>query len=1626
MIAFVFLSLGCGSKQEANPAGTAATSPAVPNHQQPPSPEPAAAVDPVSESRPTNSSASTAAKETTDPALKLELIATIQDPVVDGNVTELIVGSKCLAFAPGHIFAAASPLAIWKVGHEKPLWKPAGFVEVEVLAFSADGSLLALGYGDGTVSLWDVKAEDEKHKLQVDEQSVKSLAFSPNGKLLVTSGYDSQLKLWDVDSGEKVRSIPVPQESQDRALHVAISADGNTLVSAGVIDKTVRLWDVATGESKGELNEKEQEPRLVGARSATFSPDGKFVATADTTLEIENAVMLWTVGTRKLQAVLRHETGVESVAFSADSQLLASLDMEYKVRIWRVADHKLVQTLEPPDSQQVNGVAWSPDGKHLAAVGDDKDGMSTIWLWQIGPPDGKKASQPKADARAATPAREVEVAARPATPSTDADGPSKPATVEEIVQAIDLTKLPRLEGAKVNSPRPHRVSYSASGTLAAAAALYRSELTDLGWTAEKHEIPGLDPQKHAAALFHRAGFRLIVIVSQSDMPGMVNVSVSNQGNVDPRQLPRPAEATTKSETRDSVTFTTSAATDSVTEFCRKEFVALGWKETPDPNAEFLKKQGRTILRFQLHAMELTVVITVEEGNTTVAYYALVSEEAFESAQLKTIQAQDSPQPATLADAIRVIDLRTFPRWDGAKVLDALSHNLNYDAPGSLDETTNFYRENLAEHGWREDKAASLELETSVMLHFKKDGFLLYLQVSKSKQEGHVSVSLNNRGNVDVRQFPLVPNSKIHADAQHFNINYWTTTTRETAADFYHKELSQRGWNEVTGSGGSKTTEYGTVLKFVQNAIRLSIEIGTRADSTSVKIGSHVEGEAEASTKLDTKSQPPKSRPAAAENSTAKVEIAQAENPKPLPARKGLLVRDLPIPDGATDITSMKRRGDIRFQVTSDFKATGNFYAKKLGEQRWTKSGKDNLQQNFWVQTFSKDKLSLEVRVASQDGGSEVRLTPKGLMWDEDDQPSPKDLPIPKDATGVEYEDFVEWIKFKSPSNVKTVADFLSKELAERKWTKAPTEFDFANFVRLEFTQEKSSLEIDVRADDTGSEVWMRTKGMNWDGVKEENERAKKTSKDVATKVPPKTEREDQPAPQPKRKDKPKQGIAKLPKLPSEGTVTMDGKTFKLTSVIAYEVFSGDRWSTKIVATQKPIKQEALLAKLKKPDNVEGDGLNLPQPHLQVELDDEDRPVRLNLQADKTPGGGSSDELSGTALVEDGRARGTVKLKEPGSFFDKVYTAEISFDVPVLTRDSTPAKRLTDAPKLANSGTLTMGNKTYKLPNVVAYEMKRFDDPVTAVVFSEKPLNMVKLKAAVGKESIDDYFEFTPQVKLIIDAEDNLSSISIWADNVSVGGNDDLAGDVVIEDGRARGTAKMTKPGEFFDKKYTFDLSFDVDVLAKPTSAAKKSDSPAGGLVADSYDGLPIPEGYKDLNQEGSKFRKQTNASVTAELNAVIDFYRRELASDDWKENAADTKIEKQTAKLAFTGPTGSLTVQLKAEDKQTAITLVSRDAQAAKAAGLLPSPGKGRLIVANDSQKAVVVTINKRDYNVAAGAGAKDPKTGQNWDVAPGKYTVEIKLAGEEVQTEKLTIGADETWGVIIAPTGGYLAVQLY
>jgi WD40 repeat protein len=81
-------------------------------------------------------------------------------------------------------------------------------------------------------------------------------------------------------------------------------------------DKTVKLWDAATGKVLRTFDGHGDH-----VNSAALSPDGKWLASASS----DNTVRVWDANTGDVVAVLRGHTGnVLSVAFSPDGKWLAS------------------------------------------------------------------------------------------------------------------------------------------------------------------------------------------------------------------------------------------------------------------------------------------------------------------------------------------------------------------------------------------------------------------------------------------------------------------------------------------------------------------------------------------------------------------------------------------------------------------------------------------------------------------------------------------------------------------------------------------------------------------------------------------------------------------------------------------------------------------------------------------------------------------------------------------------------------------------------------------------------------------------------------------------------------------------------------------------------------------------------------------------------------------------------------------------------------------------------------------------------------------------------------------------------------------------------------------------------
>ncbi len=110
------------------------------------------------------------------------------------------------------------------------------------LAFNADGNLLAVACGDGTIKMFSWPALEEKSKMSRSSEAVWSIAFSNDGTRLISGGADRRLQLWDVATA---RSLGTITKTPDWVTSLVALPDSN-LVVAGCMNGQMVIADYDT------------------------------------------------------------------------------------------------------------------------------------------------------------------------------------------------------------------------------------------------------------------------------------------------------------------------------------------------------------------------------------------------------------------------------------------------------------------------------------------------------------------------------------------------------------------------------------------------------------------------------------------------------------------------------------------------------------------------------------------------------------------------------------------------------------------------------------------------------------------------------------------------------------------------------------------------------------------------------------------------------------------------------------------------------------------------------------------------------------------------------------------------------------------------------------------------------------------------------------------------------------------------------------------------------------------------------------------------------------------------------------------------------------------------------------
>jgi len=191
--------------------------------------------------------------------------------------------------------------------------------------------------------------------------AVNTAGFSADGRRFVTGSDDRTVQLWNAATGEPLGQ---PLRHPAPVLRAALSTDGSRLLTlAGGI---VRIWSDLDREA---YPRKLEHPAIM--TNALFGPDGRQILTVTG----DQGALLWETGSGQLRFDFPHPGPIRSVSFSPDGRLVATAGADHLVRVWNTENGTAIGSALAHDDA-VTGVAFSPDSRRLVTIAGEE---ARVW-----------------------------------------------------------------------------------------------------------------------------------------------------------------------------------------------------------------------------------------------------------------------------------------------------------------------------------------------------------------------------------------------------------------------------------------------------------------------------------------------------------------------------------------------------------------------------------------------------------------------------------------------------------------------------------------------------------------------------------------------------------------------------------------------------------------------------------------------------------------------------------------------------------------------------------------------------------------------------------------------------------------------------------------------------------------------------------------------------------------------------------------------------------------------------------------------------------------------------------------------------------------------------------------------
>ena len=246
-------------------------------------------------------------------------------------------------------------------------------IGISGLAFTRDGQWLVSAWD--RLSIWQMPTGERIRSLPIRSSRWTPIALSPDGQWVAVGNYEQLgwVELWNLETGQRVRQ----HQGGDQVVAAGFNATG-TLLAAGRTDGSVTVWKVGTGDLLAKL-----PGSGLGCHGMAFHPRLDEIAATGR----NNTIQIWDATNGQLKRELTMPDPPAScdlsyVAYSPDGKALAaSMFWNQRIALWE--GNTFVGNPPGPIGGTIWKIAWSPDGNLLAASENAGSGGRRITLWDV-------------------------------------------------------------------------------------------------------------------------------------------------------------------------------------------------------------------------------------------------------------------------------------------------------------------------------------------------------------------------------------------------------------------------------------------------------------------------------------------------------------------------------------------------------------------------------------------------------------------------------------------------------------------------------------------------------------------------------------------------------------------------------------------------------------------------------------------------------------------------------------------------------------------------------------------------------------------------------------------------------------------------------------------------------------------------------------------------------------------------------------------------------------------------------------------------------------------------------------------------------------------------------------------